>query len=69
VLFHEKLGQMGVSADGEFSAQKKQEILGKEMIFYGNVKTNKFFNNPEFVIEEVEEINVDEILNRLENEK
>jgi len=27
---------------------------------------NKFFNNPEFIISEVKEVNVDELINSLE---
>lgn len=69
VLFHEMLKNFGVSIDEEFSQQKKQEMIGKEMFFSGGVKLNKFFNNPEFIVESTNEINVDELINRLENAK
>jgi len=45
----------------------KETLLGKEMIFSGDVRLNKFFNNPEFIIESVEEPDIDEILKKLEN--
>ncbi len=57
VLFHDAL--QGFS-------HNKDEILGKEMIFSGDVRLNKFFNTTEFIIESVKESNVDEILKKLE---
>jgi len=41
-------------------------ILGKEMFFLGNVRLNKYFNNPEIIIESVKEINLDELIGKLE---
>lgn len=43
----------------------RSELLGKEMLFSGDVKMNKFFNTPEFIIEKAEELNPDEVLKRL----
>ena len=36
------------------------------MIFSGNIRNNKFFNNSEFIIDGVEEINLDELVKELE---
>ena len=36
------------------------------MIFIGNVRNNKFFNNPEMIIDFVKEVNLDELLIKLE---
>jgi RecG-like helicase len=58
VMFHDVL--QGFSYN-------KEDILGKEMIFSGDVRLNKFFNNPEFIIEKAEEPNLDEILKKLES--
>ncbi|PIO07142.1 hypothetical protein COU59_03735 [Candidatus Pacearchaeota archaeon CG10_big_fil_rev_8_21_14_0_10_34_12] len=67
VIFHENLNNLGISPEEEFLEQKKQEILGKEMFFSGNVRMNKFFNSPELIVEEVNEVNVEELVNHLEN--
>lgn len=69
VLFHESLGKIGISPGEGLSEERKQEILGKEMHFLGSVKMNRFFNNPEFIIEEVAEINLDELISHFENGK
>jgi hypothetical protein len=37
------------------------------MIFSGTVRLNKFFNNPELIIDDAQEINIDEFLKNLEN--
>jgi len=36
------------------------------MIFSGNVRNNKFFDNNEFVIDDVVETNLDELVGKLE---
>lgn len=66
VLFHEKLGDLINTEGEEFSEEKKQEILGKEMVFSGSVRMNKFFNNLEFIVEDLKEINVDDLVLSLE---
>jgi hypothetical protein len=68
VLFHERLGDLGLTAleDTDMLSQQKQSLLGKEMIFSGQVRTNKFFNNQEFIIDSVKELELDELLNSLE---
>ncbi len=58
VIFHDVLKNF---------AHDKETLLGKEMIFSGDVRLNKFFNNPEFIIETVEEPDIDEILKKLES--
>ena len=45
----------------------KETLLGKEMVFSGDVRLNKFFNNPEFIIEKAEEPDIGEILKKLES--
>lgn len=57
VMFHDILKNFAYDRDA---------LLGKEMIFSGDVRLNKFFNNPEFIIEKAEEPNPDEILKKLE---
>ena len=68
VLFHERLSDLGLTEleDTEKLSNQKQNILGKEMVFSGNVRINKFFNNPEFIVDGVKEVNMDELIERLE---
>lgn len=70
VLFHDKLSALGLTNldDPEKLSLQKDEILGKEMIFVGNVRNNAFFNTPEFIVDDVKELNLDEIIEELEKE-
>ena len=66
VLFHEKLKDLGILDPEKFSEEEKQKLLGKEMVFSGVVRLNKFFNNPELTIDSAKEINVDDLILKLE---
>ncbi|MCX6749432.1 MAG: hypothetical protein NTW17_01655 [Candidatus Pacearchaeota archaeon] len=68
VLFHEALLKLGFSQleDLEKFAQEKENFLGKEMLFTGNVKNNAFFNTPEFIVEDVKEAVPEEVIAELE---
>ncbi len=57
VIFHDVLKNF---------AHDKESLLGKEMIFSGDVRLNKFFNTPEFIIERADEPDLDEVLKKLE---
>lgn len=65
VVFHDNIKSLGINLEEDFS-KHKQNLLGKEMFFSGNVRTNKVFNNPEFVINEIEDINLDNLVEKLE---
>jgi len=67
VLFHEVLQSVGFRnyENPEAIAQQRQNLLGKEFIFSGNVKTNSFFNNLELVANEVREPKIEELLEKL----
>ncbi|MBT96646.1 MAG: DUF2240 family protein [Candidatus Pacearchaeota archaeon] len=69
VLFHDTLNNIGLTEleNQDLLTQQKENLLGKEMIFSGNVRMNKFFNNQEFIIDEVKDINIDELVERLES--
>jgi hypothetical protein len=43
-----------------------EALLGKEMIFSGNVRKNNFFNNEEFIIDSLKDVNIDELVVQLE---
>lgn len=69
VLFHEALPKIGITEldNPERLLNQREDLLGKEMVFLGNVRNNKFFNNPEFIIDEVQKINLDELIGNLES--
>jgi len=68
VLFHETLKDIGINAldDPNLLAQQRENILGREMFFSGNVRMNKFFNNAEFIVDSAKEIDLDELIEKLE---
>ena len=68
VFFHETINGLGLTdlENAEKMAEQKEMILGKEMIFSGNVRMNTYFNNPELIIDGVQEINLDELIGKLE---
>ena len=69
VLFHENLPKIGLTEleNSERLINQREDLLGKEMIFSGNVRNNKFFNNNEFVVNDVAEVNLDELVGKLES--
>jgi len=64
VLFHENLPKIGLTdlEDIEKLSFQREDLLGKEMFFSGNVRINKFFNNPEFIINGVKEVDLDNLI-------
>lgn len=68
VLFHDSIPNLGLTEleNTDLSLQQRQSLLGKEMIFYGDVRNNKFFNNSEFIVDNIKEINIDELIENLE---
>ncbi|MCF7910149.1 hypothetical protein K9L16_00560 [Candidatus Pacearchaeota archaeon] len=71
VLFQEGLENLGlgdISKEDDFE-NKKQDLLGCEKIFCGNVRMNKYFNQPEFIVNDVCEVDCDVLINRLEKKQ
>jgi ssDNA-binding replication factor A large subunit len=70
VLFHEALLKLGFSQLEDLSrfAEEKENFLGKEMIFTGNIRNNAFFNTSEFVVEDVREADPDAVIAELEKQ-
>jgi len=68
VLFHEKIADLGIDqlSDAESLIKQKQELIGKEMIFSGVIRMNKFFNNIEMIIDGFKDVNVDDLILNLE---
>jgi hypothetical protein len=65
VLFSEALGSLGLEIEGE-DLKGRQGLLGKEMFFSGSVRNNKFFNRPEFIVEEAKELDLDSLIKEME---
>ena len=68
VLFHDTLQEIGFTEveNSEILSKQKEELLGKEMVFSGNIRFNKFSNSTEFVINDLKDINIDELIVELE---
>ena len=70
VLFGEHISKLGLTEEEIFNLEafslKKNEILGEEKLFSGNIRSNVLYNNNEFNIENIEEVNVSELLKELE---
>ena len=64
VLFHENLTKIGLTEldNIERLISQRENLLGKEMFFSGNVRMSKFFNEPEFVINDVNEVNLENLI-------
>ena len=65
VMFNEAIEKAGISLEGDF-AQTKSNLLGKEMVFVGSARQNKFFNNTELIINEASEVDIDAVIAQLE---
>ncbi|MGY4884673.1 MAG: hypothetical protein ACP5NZ_03810 [Nanobdellota archaeon] len=68
VLFNENLSILGLKdlENPERLSHQMEGLIGKEMIFSGNVRKNNFFNNEEFIVDSVKEVNLDELITKLE---
>ncbi|MFH1326615.1 MAG: DUF2240 family protein [archaeon] len=68
VAFHDVLKDLGLTdfENTESLISQRASLLGKEMIFSGDVRMNKFFNNLEFIIDEIKETDLDQIISGLE---
>ncbi len=70
VIFSDNFSKVGLidwnSGDTEKLSMQRYDLLGKEMLFSGNIRNNKFFNNNEFIIDNIEEINLDSLIADLE---
>ena len=52
--------------EGEAFLKKREEILGREFGFSGQVRKNKFFENLELIVSDVKEIDIDKLIEELE---
>ena len=69
VLFSEQIELLGLKEDElepESFIQKREQLLGREAFFSGTVRQNKLFNNLEFFISGVKDIDIDNLIQILE---
>jgi len=69
VAFHDALPGLGLTdlENQEELIQQRENLLGKELFLFGNVRANKLYNTPEFIVEKVDNINLDNLIKELEN--
>jgi replication factor A1 len=69
VAFHDALPGLGFTdlENVEELIKQRENLLGKELLFYGNVRSNKLYNTPEFIVEKVESVDLDNLIKELEN--
>lgn len=68
VMFHEMVQKIGLDAfeNESLLEEQKQKLLGKEFYFIGNIKRNSYFNNYELGVNDIEEVDVDKLIAKLE---
>jgi ssDNA-binding replication factor A large subunit len=68
VMFHEVIKQLGLTEleNQPLFEQQKENLFGKEMIFSGSVRRNTYFDNLEFIVDKVEEPDLDALIVKLE---
>jgi replication factor A1 len=69
VLFNDNLANLGLRdlENPERLSFQMEALMGKEMLFSGTVVKNNFFNNQEFKVDSLKEVNLDELIAKLEN--
>ncbi len=70
VMFGEIIKKLGFGDEEIFDlakfGEKKGELLGEEKYFCGNVRNNEMYNSTDFIIEDVRDVDVDELVKELE---
>lgn len=70
VIVGDNIKQLGLTSEEimtiELFNQKKEEILGEERIFSGNMRTNQLYNTVEFSVDKIEPIDLDSLVNELQ---
>lgn len=68
VLFHEYISKLGLTDldNPESFATQREALLGRELVFYGNVRKNDYFNNHELIIEDINEVQLDDVIRKLD---
>jgi hypothetical protein len=65
VFFSEQIEKFGINLESSFM-EEKEKLIGQEKWFSGQVRQNKLFNNNEFSISGVEDIDMDKLIESLD---
>jgi len=65
VLFSEQIEKLGINLEASY-IEEKEKLIGREAFFLGQMRQNKLFNNNEFSISGIEEIDLDKLIAGLE---
>lgn len=70
VMFNEDIKKLGLETDLveenlEQINNLREKLLGKEMLFSGNVRKNKMFENLEFSVNGIDEVDMDKLISEL----
>lgn len=65
VLFSEQIEKLGINLESNF-LEEKEKLMGREAWFSGQLRQNRLFNNNEFSISEINEIELDSLIQNLE---
>jgi len=69
VLFSEQIAKLGLkeeNLEAESFIISRQELLGRESYFSGNVRQNKLFNNIEFFVSDITDVDIEKLIEILE---
>lgn len=66
ILFQENIKKLGIELEN-LEKLNINDLLGKEMLFTGNIRQNKLFNNLELFPEDIQEVDVDRLIEKLES--
>ncbi len=69
ILFTEQIEKLGFKQEDlqpEIFFEKRQDLLGREAYFAGNIRQNKLFNNLEFFISDIQDIDIEKLIELLE---
>jgi len=66
VLFSDQIEKAGIETDPVIFLEKRDSYLGRESYFSGSVRENKYFNNQEFIVSDVEDVDMDVLIKELE---
>jgi replication factor A1 len=69
ILFSENVEKLLTKEQLENPGAAKEAVLGEEILFSGNVRQNKLFNNQELFISSLEKINIEKVIENLEKSK
>ncbi len=71
VIFNDNLPSLGLTdlEDPEKLSFQVEDLLGREMVFSGNVRKNNYFNNEEFIVDSLKVLDLDNILVNLEKDQ